>query len=148
VRFTVDTNILFYAVDRQSPDKREVAQDILKRGQHLDMMLASQVLGEFLNAVRRKNADAMEEAIDLVAAWSSLFPIGWTGPDHIHGGARRAVRHKLQFWDSVILEVARDGRAMTILTEDLQDGAVIDGITILNPFNPENCRALDILLEK
>ena len=33
-----------------------------------------------------------------------------------------------------------------LLTEDLQDGAPINGVRLLNPFLPENATVLDLLL--
>ena len=95
MRLTVDTNILVYALDRDSPDKREIATIILKRGRDVGMILTTQVLGEFVNAVRRKNPDALEEALALVEQWPALFPVVWTNPDHIAVGGRLAVRHRL-----------------------------------------------------
>lgn len=148
MRFAVDSNVLVYAINRQAPLKRAIAQNIMSRGRLLDLVMSAQVIGEFLNAVRRKNEAAFPEAIELAATWSLLFPVAWTGPDHIVDGARRAARHKLQYWDSVILEVARDSRAALFLTEDMQDGATIDGVTILNPFLPSNASRLDALLER
>jgi predicted nucleic acid-binding protein len=38
------------------------------------------------------------------------------------------------FWDALIIEAALAGGAERLLTEDLQDGQVIDGLRIENPF--------------
>ena len=42
--------------------------------------------------------------------------------------------HRISFWDGLILRTAKQMRCTVLLTEDLQDGRVFDGIQILNPF--------------
>ena len=48
----------------------------------------------------------------------------------------------------MILEIARSESAGVLLTEDMQDGATYDGVTLLNPFRSANRLALDHLLER
>lgn len=143
---TLDTNVLFYAFDRGEPTKRRIAIDIFLRLPSLDVVLTTQVLGEFINAVSRKNPTARGDAIALVESWSSLFQVIATKSSDLITAARLADRYKLQFWDSVILAVAGSADADVMLTEDMQDGASIDGVTLINPFNPANRSALDVLL--
>ncbi len=145
--FFVDSNVLLYAVDRNADAKRILAHDILVRGRFGGLCLAAQVLGEFLNVVRRKQADAMPRAIGLVEQWALLFPIVPTGPEHMLAGARLAGRYRLQFWDAVILSVAIGAGGTTLLSEDMQDGAVIEGVTILDPFAAANLAAIRNLTE-
>ncbi len=40
------------------------------------------------------------------------------------------------FWDSMIIEAAITGGAAVLISEDLQDGQVISGVTLRNPFKP------------
>ena len=42
--------------------------------------------------------------------------------------------YRLSFWDCMIVAAAYSKNAATILTEDLKDGQVIEGIRIQNPF--------------
>ncbi|GGA53786.1 PIN domain-containing protein [Sphingomonas psychrolutea] len=143
---TLDTNVLFYAFDSSEPAKRRIAADIFLRLQALDVVITTQVLGEFINAVSRKNPAVKADAIALVESWSSLFSVVDTKSAHLLTAARLADRYKLQFWDSLIIAVARSSDVEVMLTEDMQDGATIDGMTLLNPFNPANRAALDALL--
>ncbi len=146
--FFVDSNILLYAVDRDADGKRAIAHDILVRGQTVGLLLSSQVLGEFLNVIRRKQLGAMQQAIQLVAHWSLLYPVTWTSPAHVANGARIADRHRLQYWDSMILAIADEQGAAILLTEDMQDGFTFGTVTIVNPFVPANRSRLNILLRK
>ncbi len=146
--FFAYSNVLLYAIDQDSPDKRQVAHEILARGRHLDMVLSSQVLGEFLSVVKRKQPARLDYGIELVTKWSLLFPVIWTSPDHILTGARIVSRYQLQFWDSVILAVASDQGASLLLTEDMQDGSQIENVRILNPFAASNRSQLDDVLQR
>lgn len=44
------------------------------------------------------------------------------------------VLHQVSFWDALILQAARQSGCVQLLTEDLQTGAVIGGVRIVNPF--------------
>ena len=143
---TLDTNVLYYAGDALSPDKRRVARAVLNRAIAVDCILTTQVLGEFLSVVGRRDPAALTDACALAQGWSRLLPIIGTTPEHLLQAAMLSARYKLQFWDSLIITVARSAGAAVMLTEDMQDGATIDGVTLLNPFNPANSAALDALL--
>lgn len=42
--------------------------------------------------------------------------------------------HSFSFWDALILSAAKRGGCTRVLTEDLQDGQIVDGIRVVNPF--------------
>lgn len=48
-------------------------------------------------------------------------------------------------WDAVICAAAERSGAKALLTEDLQDGRLLQGMRILNPFNSANNAAIDAL---
>lgn len=43
-------------------------------------------------------------------------------------------RHRLSFWDALILAAAAKAGAARLLSEDLNHGQVIEGVTIMNSF--------------
>ena len=43
-------------------------------------------------------------------------------------------RFSLSFWDALIIAAARVSDCRSLLTEDLQEGARYDGVTIVDPF--------------
>lgn len=59
-----------------------------------------------------------------------------------------ARRHGLQFWDALILRASARGGAGLLLSEEMQDGAELDGVRSLNPFAPANREWLDTLLPR
>lgn len=112
------------------------------------MILTAQVLGEFVNVMRRKYAGNWDDIVVLIGAWTLLFPVATTSEANIRGALIIAERYKLQWWDSVILDVAQSERVSVMLTEDMQDGMSIAGVTLLNPFLPANDSKLAALLER
>lgn len=147
MRFTVDSNILVYALDRDDPAKRKIAYNIMSRGRSLDMILTAQALGEFVNVMRRKRSENWDDIVELIGTWTLLFPVAATSEANIRGALIIAERYKLQWWDSVILDVAQSERVSVMLTEDMQDGMSVAGVTLLNPFVSGNESKLAALLE-
>jgi predicted nucleic acid-binding protein len=44
--------------------------------------------------------------------------------------------HSLSFWDAMIWATARRAGCRLLISEDGQDGRMLDGVTIVNPFAP------------
>lgn len=132
----VDTNILIYAHDLSEKRKHEVAKVLL-----LDLwasrtgLLSAQVLQEFYVNVTRKiskpiSRKAARDVIETYGPWYS----GPIEPIDIVRASRIEERHSLSFWDSLIIVAATRGGAVRILSEDLNSGQTIEGVTIENPF--------------
>jgi predicted nucleic acid-binding protein len=45
-----------------------------------------------------------------------------------------AIDHSLQIWDALIMAVAAENRCRLLLSEDLQNGFIWKGVTVVNPF--------------
>lgn len=138
MRFAVDSNVLVYALVRADREKHRVASELMIRGMLLDMVLPAQVIGEFLNVMRRKHPVHFDAARAQATRWEVTCPLIETRGEHVLRGADFAAKHRLQLWDSVIWQVVRSARATLFLSEDLQDGLSIEGLTVLNPFEPAN----------
>ncbi len=143
---TLDSNVLVYALDTREPEKRRIASDILLRSMTLDVVLTAQAIGEFLVVVRRKNPSIFPMAFAEAERWATIFPIAPTTWEHIAEAAALAERHRIQFWDCVIWQVARANGASILVSEDFQDGLSLEGMTVLDPFAPGNAAALESLL--
>jgi predicted nucleic acid-binding protein len=135
-RVFLDTNILVYLFDADAPTKQRQVREILSnpalRGR---LILSTQVLQEFYVCVTRKLSVPLdpEEATQTVrdlAAW----PIVQIDPPLILSGIARSRTEQLSFWDALIVEAALTGGAAHLYSEDLQDGRVIEGLQIVNPF--------------
>ena len=146
MRFSVDSNILVYAYLVEDEPKHTIASDLMIRAMLLDCVLPVQVLAEFLNVVRRKRLESFGEAQAQVQRWTETIQIVDTTAQHVLKGAEFSRQHRLQLWDSIILQVAQSAHSRLIFSEDFQDRFEFDGMRILNPFNPENEQELRAIL--
>lgn len=135
-----DTNILVYAVDQLAPaERRNRAQSLLDRAAEAGIgFLASQALVEFHAVVTRKKHGTPAEVIDQIELWGRLFTVSGPSFDDIVTAARAHRDHGLSIWDAMIWSVCRRAGAGMLLSEDFQDGRVLEGVRFINPFNPAN----------
>jgi predicted nucleic acid-binding protein len=130
----VDTNVLVYAEDGREPARRGVAVRILAdlwasgRG-----VISTQVLQEFYDAGTRKLKMPPEVARGIVAQYAE-WPVVETTAQLIVSASLLHERHGFAFWDAMVVEAALLSGATTLLSEDLQDGRRLGGLTIRNPF--------------
>ena len=146
MRFAIDSNIFIYSFIRDDPERHAAAIDLIRRSIDADCILPIQVLGEFLNVIRRKQPQLFAEACAQAKRWSLVMPVFETSATDLVAGGQLAEKHRIQFWDSVLCEVARSGGAEVLLTEDLQDGRDFDGLRVANPFYASNRLLLAELL--
>lgn len=126
----LDTNLLVYA---QSADPRgEIARQAILAGG----VISVQVVNEFTAVLRRTfrlDWHAVAGAVaDLRTALGPVRPVGidtWTA------AVALARQHRFGFHDSLILASALEAGCDTLLTDTLQAGRRIDGLTIVNPFS-------------
>lgn len=142
---TLDSNILLYARLEPDSEKGELAGRLVA-GCAPHGILAAQVLGEFLAVVRRRRPEQLGDALREAALYRRVFRIAPTGPDTVLAAGDLVRRHGLQIWDAVIWKAAASLGAELFLSEDLQDGLELDGMTVLDPFDPGNASRLELLV--
>lgn len=135
VRF-VDTNVLLYAVSRDSGElgKAEQANRVLAAR---DLALSVQVLQEFyVQATRHSRSDPLthEQAAELVESFLR-FTIQPITPGVMLAAMATRRRFGISYWDAAIIEAARAVRCDVVLSEDLGDGQDYAGVRIENPFH-------------
>jgi predicted nucleic acid-binding protein len=132
----IDTNILIYAFDVSAGKKHQVASHILSDLWNSGLgVLSTQVLQEFyVNVVQKiqKPIDQKmaQEIIRDLLKWHVVVNNG----DSILDAIDISEKYGYSFWDSLIIEAALTGGVSVLLSEDLQHGQVISGVTISNPF--------------
>ena len=133
-RCFVDTNVLIYLFDDDSPGKKARAQALLDIERDR-IVLSTQVLGEFYVNVTRKLEEPLspDAAAQAVEDFSRLEVRSIT-PELVLAAVRRSRSSLLSYWDSLIVETARSAGAEFLFTEDLEHGQEIDGLRIVNPF--------------
>ena len=132
----VDTNVLVYAHDRSETQRRPIAQAALDElWRTRTGVTSTQVLSEFYVVATRKFDPAMPRsaARRIVGAYTAWPVVQVDGP-LILAASTLEERHTLSFWDALIIEAATRSGATRLLSEDLQTGRRIRGVTIHNPF--------------
>ena len=135
-RIFIDTNVLVYRFDHDEPTKRDRARQVLEEvGGSGGLVLSTQVLQEFYVAVTRKLARPLPVDSALAAIRQmTKFAIVSIDVDLIDNAILLSRDRQLSFWDSLILQAAARGGCKTVLTEDLQEGFEVLGLTVVNPF--------------
>ena len=125
----LDSNVLLYAV-AGSGAKAEAAMTLVREGG----VISVQALNETANVLRRKTAldwDAVEEALGLLRRLLDVVPLDVATHER---GLRLARTTGYSVWDAMILSAALGAGCETVFSEDMQDGRVVEGLTIRNPF--------------
>ncbi|WP_343576456.1 PIN domain-containing protein [Mycobacterium sp.] len=131
----VDTNILIYAYVATG-EKREAASALVDRlWRERRGAISIQVLQEFYVNVTRKVTEMIDPEIagdimNNLVRWRVHSPL----PDDVIAAATLSHRHQLSFWDAMIVRSAAELRCDTLWTADLNDGQVIEGVRLANPF--------------
>jgi predicted nucleic acid-binding protein len=135
--FLVDTNVLVYAYDPADPAKRERAIAVLRALQASGLgALSVQVLGEFFSATTKKlnpplpPSEAGEAVINLYRSWEVFelyLPM-------VIDAVRGVSAHRFSYWDALIWATAKHNGLPFVLSEDFNDGQVVEGVRIVNPF--------------
>lgn len=134
VRSFLDTNVLVYADAADAPDKQARAAALI--AQHLrdgSGVISTQVLHEFVNAALRKLLLPLDLVRDRVRLFSR-FETVTASPAAVLDALDLHALHQLSFWDALILQAAHGSGCVQLLTEDLQAGALIAGVRVVNPF--------------
>jgi predicted nucleic acid-binding protein len=130
-----DTNVLLYAVstDPAEVGKALIANEILE---DRELCLSAQVLQEFyVQATRASREDSLSH--DHAAALVETFLRYRIEPitaSIVAAALATGARYGISYWDAAIVEAARSGGCDLVLSEDLQDGRVFDGVRVENPF--------------
>ena len=132
----IDTNILIYAYDLSAGDKHAIAKEVVldiwneRRG-----VLSTQVLQEFTVAVTSKIARPIDfETVKIIINDFLLWDVVVNNGHSILEAVDIQSKNRLSFWDALVVQAAIKGGTGILLTEDLSDGRVIEGVRIKNPF--------------
>ena len=134
-----DTNILIYAVaSEDAPNRHAKSLDLVESTAPLGAIVPLQVVGEFLNVCRQKKLVSLEHAMRRVDEFLGGFDCPETRANDLLDAFALAERNMLQYFDALIIVVAKRAGATILLSEDMHDGLEIDGLKIVNPFAAAN----------
>jgi predicted nucleic acid-binding protein len=145
-RYSIDTNILVYSVDRREGEKHLRALDIVDRSVDLDCVLTAQSLAEFVVVATRRRMLSKPHAIAQARDWGLLFPVATASALALDAAFTAFEAGRFGLWDALLLATAREAGCAIVPSEDMQDGAALDGITVRDPLRgselPDDLRPL------
>ena len=135
-RAFLDTNIVVYLFDDDSPERQARAAEILRAdGETMELVLSTQVLQEFYVAVTRKLERPLAEEDALIAVRSLIeLTVTQLDSDMIVSAIELSQAHTVSFWDALIVQAALSSGCQRLLTEDMQDGRRFGELLVENPF--------------
>ena len=132
----VDANVLVYTRDVNEPVKQLRAVNWMDRlWREQSGRTSMQVLSEFYVTATRK----LRPAISTDDAWNNVKSLLAWQPQPIDGALLQRAReieqrHRLSWWDSMVVAAAQLQNCALLLSEDMHDGAAFGGVTVRSPF--------------
>lgn len=134
MRSFIDTNVLVYADSGDEPLKQRAAVALIRRLlEERHGVLSTQVLQEFVNVGLRKLRLPHALLRERLALYGR-FEVVATGTDGITAALDLTQLHSLSFYDALIVQAAQRSGCAELLSEDLQAGAALGGVRVVNPF--------------
>jgi predicted nucleic acid-binding protein len=99
-----------------------------------DCIISTQVLSELSNVLSKKFLFSWKEILSVYDEMAALFNVHVVNSATIAKAIALAERYKYSYYDSLILASAREAECATLFSEDFQDGQIIDGVKVVNPF--------------
>ena len=105
-----------------------------------------QVIGELFRVLVSKAPISPKAAQARTADWQASFPLIETSAAVLSSAIDLAVQHRLRIWDAVILAAASGADCRLLLSEDMRDGFMWNGVTVVNPFAAKRNALLEKML--
>jgi len=136
----IDTNLLIYLHDYQTPEKQIRAQQVLD---NLELgnfgRLSVQNLAEFFNVSTRKLHPPLtpSQALQQIDLFVSIWPVFDLNPLIVMEAGRGVRDHQLSYYEAQIWATARLNQVPLVFSEDFQGRQNLEGVQFINPFAPE-----------
>jgi predicted nucleic acid-binding protein len=142
-----DTNILVYATAPEPDAKTRRARELITRGMRSGLVvLLLQTLAEFSSVAIRKAGIAPDAVGMILDGWRAVLPVRPAAEEDLSFALDAVKRHRLAFWDAMLWATARRVGIDHLITEDLQDGFILEGVRFTNPFNSANDGLMERIL--
>ncbi len=131
----LDTNVLIYAYDASEPRRQKIAVDLISS--IADGVIPWQVACEFI-AASRKLAPlgfTSETAWQRLAEILEIHPLLVPSSGALAKAQELHLKHKVSFWDAMILGSCLEGEIELLYSEDVPGWAgAVQGLRVVNPF--------------
>jgi predicted nucleic acid-binding protein len=133
----IDTNVFIYHLDSTDARKNAVAERVVREGLATgNACISYQVVQECLNVALRKAEVALSVDDARTYLDAVLLPLMQVGASEAlyHRALDVQARWRYGLYDSLIIAAALLAGCRTLLSEDLQHGQRVEGLTIVDPF--------------
>jgi predicted nucleic acid-binding protein len=134
MRIALDTNVLAYAAGVNGAQRQRAALELLGKLSESETFLPVQALGELFRVLVGKAKVSPRLARTTILRYQDTYPPIETSTSVFLSAMDLAVDHKIGIWDAVIFAAAAEAGCRLLLSEDLQEGFIWGGVTVVNPF--------------
>lgn len=134
-KYFFDTNVLVYMQDASDLVKQQKARSLLST--HLSngsAVISTQCLQEFYNVLANKMKQDKIQTKQIMHSLSENIPVVQVTPTLIENGIDISINTQFSLWDSLMLSAASFAKCTVLYSEDMNDGQVVNGVKIQNPF--------------
>ena len=134
-RLFFDTNVIVYPLDPRDPTKRRVSMSLIRSAlSHQRLVVSPQILNECYGVIVHKRRLATPARVErYLTAFHKACKAPLDLQTHKAAIAIEA-RHRLSWWDSVAMASALQAKCDYFVSEDMNDGQVIESLTVVHPF--------------
>jgi predicted nucleic acid-binding protein len=129
-----ETNIFVYTADPADILKQRIALRVIKRLKELRAPIALQLIGEYQNVLRQKFKTEAWRSAEAARYLLNSFICFPASGDGVNLALAQMAAGQLSYWDALMLASAREAGCTVFISEDLQNGARLFGLEIVNPF--------------
>jgi len=136
-RFFLDTNIFVYSFDRSSAAKARRSSQLIRQAVATRKGIVSyQVVQEFFNVALRRFAQPMTvaEAEQFLGTVFRRLLAVHSSQALYSEALRLKEKHRLSWYDSLIVAAAIEAQCSVLYSEDLQHGQRFGDLQVENPF--------------
>jgi len=122
-RAFIDTNIFIYIQRTDEPNKTKISEKTID---YFDCVVSTQVLNEICNILTRKYPSSKEKikyVLDSIRESCTIISVTNDYPDK---ALDYRFRYSISYYDSLMVVAALEANCKYLITEDLQDGLIID----------------------
>jgi predicted nucleic acid-binding protein len=133
-RVFIDTNVLTYLFDSAEGDKQKRAERVLAE-ETREVFVSTQVLQElYVSLTKGKSPITTSDVAEQAVREASKYSVVHIDPALVFSAIEVARKHKISFWDALIVGAAARAECGAVLSEDLNAGQIIEGVHVENPF--------------
>ena len=126
-----DSNIFIYAFSKQDIKKGDIALALLKDSEPI---VSTQVLSECANVFIKKGSWSFGKAKKALDSIKKFCNVVIVNEELIDFALKLAEKYGYSYYDSQILAVGISAKCEILYSEDMQDGQIVEGLKIVNPF--------------